>query len=191
MSGARFQVSGGILKRDSDEVRSFNRTHETRHRTSNAPEPFPLTPVLREIRPDDFEALYQLDQVCFEEGIAYSREELSRFLAISSADGVVADDADGVAGFAIGYVARGRVAHIVTLDVDPSRRRAGLGSALLQDLLERFSRAGARQARLEVSVENRGAIAFYERLGFFRHRVIRNYYGSGRHAYEMEKRLAP
>jgi ribosomal-protein-alanine N-acetyltransferase len=144
---------------------------------------------LRSIKPGDFEALYRLDQICFEEGIAYSREELSRFLSVPSAEGVVAEEAGGVAGFAIGYLARGRVAHVVTLDVHPQQRRRGLGRALLEDLLERFSRAGAREARLEVSTENDGAIAFYEKLGFLRGRVIRHYYGTGRHACEMKKRL--
>ena len=41
-----------------------------------------LPPSLREILPSDFESLYRLDQICFEPGIAYSREELRRFLGI-------------------------------------------------------------------------------------------------------------
>jgi [ribosomal protein S18]-alanine N-acetyltransferase len=145
--------------------------------------------LLRKVLPEDFEALYRLDGICFEEGIAYSRAELSRFLSVPSAEGVVAEDAGEIAGFAIGYLARGRIAHVVTLDVHPRRRRRGLGSALLDDLLGRFSKAGAREARLEVSVENPGAIAFYVKLGYLRGRVIRDYYGAGRHAYEMSKPL--
>jgi [ribosomal protein S18]-alanine N-acetyltransferase len=145
--------------------------------------------LLRKVLPEDFEALYRLDGICFEEGIAYSRAELSRFLSVPSAEGVVAEDAGEIAGFAIGYLARGRIAHVVTLDVHPRRRRRGLGSALLEDLLGRFSKAGAREARLEVSVENPGAIAFYVKLGYLRGRVIRDYYGAGRHAYEMRKPL--
>ena len=135
--------------------------------------------------------MYRLDQVCFEPGIAYSREELARFLSIPSAEGVVAEDGGVIAGFAIGYLARGRAAHVVTLDVHPDRRREGLGRALLEDLLARFSTAGARQARLEVSTENAGAIAFYEELGFLRRRLIRDYYSPGRDAYEMGKPLSP
>ena len=145
---------------------------------------------LRDVRPSDFEPLYRLDQVCFEEGIAYSREELSRFLSVPSAEGVVAEEAGEIAGFAIGYLTRGRIAHVVTLDVHPRLRRRGLGSALLENLLGRLSKAGAREARLEVSAVNPGAIAFYGKLGFLRGRVIRDYYGAGRHAYEMKKSLA-
>ena len=78
---------------------------------------------------------------------------------------------------------------MVTLDVDPKRRRQGLGRDLLEDLLGRFVRSGAREARLEVSVENPGAIAFYESLGFRNRRRIRDYYGPGRDAREMVRGL--
>jgi ribosomal-protein-alanine N-acetyltransferase len=155
-------------------------------RRSSAPN---LTSSLRDIHPGDFEQLYRLDQVCFEPGVAYSRDELSRFLSMTSFDGVVAESGGEIAGFAIGYLARGKIAHVVTLDVDPGRRREGLGRSLLEDLLGRFAGQGARRARLEVSTENRGAIAFYEKLGFARVGRIRDYYSPGADAFEMEKLL--
>ena len=147
------------------------------------------TATLRSVRPEDFEAMYRLDQVCFEPGVAYSRDELRRFLSITSAEGVAAESDGTIAGFAIGYLSRAKVAHVVTLDVDPSRRREGLGRSLLEELLERFARHGARRVRLEVSTENRGAIAFYEKLGFSRLGTIRDYYSPGADAFEMEKVL--
>ncbi len=145
--------------------------------------------ALREIRPSDFEALYRLDQICFEPGIAYSRGELRRFLGVPTADGLVAELDGTIAGFAIGYLTRESVARVVTLDVHPSFRRRSLGKALLEELLNRFSRAGGREARLEVSTENTGAIAFYRKLGFRQRRRIPGYYGRGRDAIEMEKKV--
>jgi [ribosomal protein S18]-alanine N-acetyltransferase len=142
------------------------------------------------MRPSDFEAMYRLDQLCFEPGIAYSREELARFLDIATARSVVAEAAGAIAGFAVGYLAGRRVAHVVTLDVRPERRRRGLARELLGGLLERLEGAGARQARLEVSVQNAAAVAFYEAMGFSRRRELRHYYGPGLHAWEMGKRLA-
>jgi [ribosomal protein S18]-alanine N-acetyltransferase len=179
------------LRRNSGGFRGPNLTSDTRHLTPDSSDTFPLTPVLRGVRPEDFEALYRLDQICFEEGIAYSREELARFLSIPSAEGVVAERCGEIAGFSIGYLSRGRVAHVVTLDVHPERRRGGLGAALLEELLGLFSDAGASEARLEVSTENSGAIAFYEKLGFQRRRALRDYYGPGRNAFEMGRLLAP
>ncbi len=145
-----------------------------------------LPPVLRKIHPSDFDSLYQLDQICFEPGISYSLRQIRRFLGIATADGLVADIDGTIAGFVIGYLTRGSVAHVVTLDVHPSYRRRNLGTALLEELLNRFSRAGAREARLEVSTANTGAIAFYRKLGFRRRRRIPGYYGRGRDAFEME-----
>jgi ribosomal-protein-alanine N-acetyltransferase len=141
---------------------------------------------LRKILRSDLDSLYRLDQVCFEPGISYSLREIRRFLGIATADGLVAEVDGAIAGFVIGYLTRGSVAHVVTLDVDPSYRRRSLGSVLLEELLARFSRAGAREARLEVSTENTGAIAFYRKLGFRRRRRIPGYYGRGRDAFEME-----
>jgi ribosomal-protein-alanine N-acetyltransferase len=148
-----------------------------------------LPPSLRKILPSDIDSLYRLDQICFEPGISYSPRELRRFLGIATADGLVADLDGTVAGFAIGYLTRGSVAHIVTLDVHPSFRRRSLATALLEELLNRFARGGAREARLEVSTGNTGAIAFYRKLGFRRRRRIPGYYGRGRDAFEMELKL--
>ena len=142
---------------------------------------------MREILPSDFEELYRLDQICFEPGIAYSRGELRRFLGIPTADGLVAEVDGTIAGFAIGYVAAGGAAHVVTLDVHPSFRRRSLGKTLLEELLSRIRQAGAQEARLEVSTENAGAIAFYLKLGFRLRRRIPDYYGRGRDALEMQK----
>lgn len=144
---------------------------------------------MRDIRPDDLEALYTLDQLCFEPGIAYSRRQLRGFLSIPTAQGLIADAGGDLEGFAIGYVTRTGVAHVVTLDVDPRHRRRGLGKALLEELLARLRRAGARRAILEVAEENLGAIAFYENLAFRKRRRLPDYYAPGRAAFEMEKDL--
>lgn len=145
---------------------------------------------LRDIRLDDLEALFRLDQLCFEPGIAYSREELLLFLERPTVQGVLAEvGAEGerkLAGFAIGALGDRATAHVITLDVAPQKRRSGLGRALLAELLSRLTRAGARRALLEVDAGNAGAIAFYRRLGFRSRRRIPNYYAPGRTALEME-----
>ena len=147
--------------------------------------------TLRPVTFKDLEALYALDQVCFPPGIAYSRGELRRFLGIATAQGVLADREGTLAGFAVGYLTRRRTAHVVTLDVVPGERRRGLGKVLLEALLERLARAGAVAARLEVSTENTGAIAFYEKLAFRVRRPLPGYYGPGRDGLEMERPISP
>jgi ribosomal-protein-alanine N-acetyltransferase len=146
-----------------------------------------LTTTIRSVVPADLEALHELDAVCFEPGIAYSRGELRRFLGLATAEALVAEESGMISGFAIGYLSGRRIGHVVTLDVRPARRRGGLGELLLEALLARLARAGAREGRLEVSTENGGAIGFYENLGFQTRRRLRDYYGPGRDALEMKR----
>ena len=65
--------------------------------------------------------------------------------------------------------------HIMNVAVDPDRRRQGLASALLTDLLRRIDGRGARFT-LEVRESNAGAIALYERFGFRAAGRRRRYY---------------
>jgi [ribosomal protein S18]-alanine N-acetyltransferase len=145
--------------------------------------------VLRDIRRSDLEALYALDQICFDSGIAYSKTELKQILRSASGCGVLAESRGEVAGFAAGYVSARGAGHVVTLDVSPAFRRQGLGRTLFSDLLQRFREAGATGIRLEVEVENQPAIAFYRTFGFRPTRRVSDYYGYGRDAWEMEKKL--
>ncbi len=65
--------------------------------------------------------------------------------------------------------------HIMNVAVDPDRRRAGIATALLHDLLRRIDGDSARFT-LEVRESNAGAIALYERFGFRAAGRRRRYY---------------
>lgn len=139
---------------------------------------------LRRVRKADLDALYALDQACFEPEIAYTRGQLRDLLSREHAVGLVAEVAGDLAGFAIGHRTGGR-GHVVTLDVAHGRRRLGVGRALLEELVDRLERAGARTIRLEVDLRNAGAIRFYERLGFRETRRLPGYYGHRLDGLEM------
>ncbi len=55
--------------------------------------------------------------------------------------------------------------HLMNVAVDPARRRQGIASTLLNDLLRRIDGKDARFT-LEVRESNAGAIELYERFGF-------------------------
>ncbi len=80
-----------------------------------------------------------------------------------------------------------RVARLYSLATIPEARGQGVGSALLAaaDRLARRQRCNA--LRLEVRVDNPGAIRLYERLGF--HRIGRRsgYYEDGADAWRYER----
>ena len=74
----------------------------------------------------------------------------------------------------LGYIVFGRDGHIISVAVDPARRRKGIGRALLMRTL---NHPRIRKVRAEVRVSNKGAQAFYQEMGFRVVGVISNYYG--------------
>ena len=66
--------------------------------------------------------------------------------------------------------------HINTIAVDPSMRRAGLATTLMDYVLRDASRAGALRATLEVRASNEAARQLYARLGFIEAGVRPRYY---------------
>ena len=68
-----------------------------------------------------------------------------------------------------GFVVAGRMAdemEILNLAVEPSYRRRGAATKLLEAAMEFAQARGARRVFLEVRASNAGAIAFYRRYGF-------------------------
>jgi ribosomal-protein-alanine N-acetyltransferase len=78
----------------------------------------------------------------------------------------------------VGYLVCSRydtVWHIMNVAVDPDRRREGIATALLDELLRRVGDPRAEYT-LEVRNSNRPAIELYERFGFQAAGVRRRYY---------------
>lgn len=140
----------------------------------------------------DLDSLYALDQVCFRPGIAYSKAELRYFLFHPEGISLVAADAGNIAGFAAAEMRMHRgepVGHIVTIDVDPAWRRQGVGRLLMDAVTQRCCAAGVSRLRLEVAVDDDGAIAFYKGEGFTQTGRIRGYYMGKLDALVMERDL--
>jgi [ribosomal protein S18]-alanine N-acetyltransferase len=137
----------------------------------------------------DIDALFALDQICFRQGIAYSKAELQYFLFHPRAISVIAENEGGIAGFAIVelLLENGRrIGHIVTIDVSPELRRQGVGRQLMDELFDFCRKAKAVLLRLEVAVDNDSALAFYRRLGFAETGRIRGFYMGRLDALQME-----
>ena len=64
--------------------------------------------------------------------------------------------------------------HVMNVAVDPTRRRRGVATAMIESLLSRVERDA--QLTLEVRMSNAGAIRLYEGFGFRRAGVRRRYY---------------
>ena len=147
-------------------------------------------PKLREYRPADFEQLWALDQQCFSEEVAYSRDELAHYLDSETSICFVASNQNQMQGFILGDRERS-FGHIITLDVAPSAQRSGLGSTLIRSLEERLRSADCTSVFLEVAVNNRAALSFYKTHGYSVLKTLRRYYPGGLDGLLMGKRIAP
>ena len=145
--------------------------------------------LLRAYQQDDFDALYKLDQSCFPRGIAYSKTTLRYFLALSSAECLLAvEDAD-IAGFIL-CERDGPLAHIITLDVVEAHRRSGVGTLLLNAVENNLSAQGVRTVFLETAVNNHAAVNFWSLHGYIKEGILKRYYLNRIDGYEMRKMLA-
>lgn len=145
--------------------------------------------ALRAYDPHDFAALHRLDQSCFPPGIAYSKMALRYFLALPTADCIVAAEDNRIAGFII-TEENPPLAHIITLDVAEKSRRQGVGTVLLTESEQKLAYRGVRHVLLETAINNDAAIAFWQRHGYRIEATLKRYYQGRLDAYEMRKILS-
>ncbi len=101
---------------------------------------------------------------------------------------VATNDADQIVGYAaVLVVAPGVEADVLTVAVLPEYARQGIATHFMNEL-EKWSKGKQALAlMLEVGVENSGAIALYEKLGYQTIATRKNYYGPGLDAFVMRK----
>jgi ribosomal-protein-alanine N-acetyltransferase len=83
----------------------------------------------------------------------------------------------------VGYTINSRYVdawHVMNVAVDPTHRRRGIATRLLERLFELTRDDGRRGYTLEVRVSNVDAIALYEKLGFESRGMRRGYYTDNR-----------
>jgi ribosomal-protein-alanine N-acetyltransferase len=91
--------------------------------------------------------------------------------------------AEGVDGELLGWagvMVIADAAEILTVGVVPSARRRGIARGLLDALLDEAKARGAREAFLEVRIDNDAARKLYETAGFVEVGLRRGYYDAGR-----------
>ncbi len=92
-------------------------------------------------------------------------EDIRRKLAVQRDLFFVAVEGDVVVGTALaGYDGHRGWVHYVA--VKPSRRRRGIGAALMKRVEEELAAAGCPKLNLQVRAPNRETVAFYEKLGY-------------------------
>jgi ribosomal-protein-alanine N-acetyltransferase len=146
-----------------------------------------FSPIFRPLTEKDLIEAYRLDQLCYEQGISYSLQTIFLFFYYFDQISYVVEVEDRLAGFIMTNMIKKNKAHIITLDIHADFRRKGLGSQLLIMAEEQLKKKGANSISLEVDIENYPAINLYEKFGFEKTRILKNYYRNRRDAYLMEK----
>jgi ribosomal protein S18 acetylase RimI-like enzyme len=156
------------------------------------------TPGVRLALPGDLDAIETLENKAFSAD-QLSRRSLARYIRAPSAALIVAElgvgDGAGpepaLGGYAlIGLRKGGRVANLYSICVDPDLSGRGIGKVLMRALEDEARRRGRDSVTLEVRLDNSGAIALYEKLGYERFGEYDDYYEDGQSALRMRKRLA-
>ena len=143
--------------------------------------------------PEDFAALYAIEETCFQPPFRFSRGYIRQLVSGSDAATWIAHEDGRMAGFAIvewEQEADGTIAYIQTLEVAPEKRGAGVGGELLRRVDGSARKAGAEEIWLHVDAENAAAIRLYERHRYQFNGKEENYYARGRAALVYSKPLA-
>lgn len=130
------------------------------------------------------EALFVWTATTFEHPL--TREQMKRFVDESRARGDRQFfKAVGPDGEVFGHVELGAIDHrnkslrIGRVVIDPAQRGKGLGAGMMRAAVERsFRELGMHRVELWVLDDNRSAIASYERVGFRREGLLRDFFRS-------------
>lgn len=129
----------------------------------------------RPIREADLDAIVAIERASFSD--PWSRESFRSMCAHPHAITRVIERDGVVVGYTIAWMI-GDEAELANLAVAPAARRAGIGRALLDDLLAEVEARGGATIHLEVRAGNAGAQALYASRGFVAQGRRRLYYQS-------------
>jgi ribosomal-protein-alanine N-acetyltransferase len=144
--------------------------------------------IIRRAESGDLAQIVQIEDLCFPDETAFP-PRMFAYLIRYAVSIVACEPEKKVLGFIMGYTS-GKAGAVYTLDVHPNCRRKGIGSKLILALEEKLALLGADTIRLEAALEKPEAVELYRKAGYQERELVRNYYGRGKHAVRMRKRLA-
>jgi ribosomal-protein-alanine N-acetyltransferase len=161
------------------------------------PEPQITTPVavsarydVRQLTISSLDDCWRLDQRCFVDGEAYSRETFEYLLTAPESVSYRAATSNGaMVGFVIGLIEPDHTGHITTVGVAPEHRRRHLGQRLMAEVEKGFKKRNVRIVRLEVRSLNIPAQKLYQHLGYAITQRLPKYYSNGGDGLLMLKSL--
>lgn len=155
--------------------------------------PTPVWGTRYDIRPltiSQLDEVWRLDQRCFIDGEAYSRETFDYLLTATEAVSYrLVTNAGVMVGFVVGLVEPDHTGHVTTVGVAPEHRRRNLATRLMAQVEDGFKKRNVRLVRLEVRAMNIAAQKLYESLGYTITQRLPKYYSNGGDGLLMLKSL--
>src|SRR6266852_1189045 len=122
---------------------------------------------VRPLSVSQIDECWRIDQRCFVDGEAYSRDTFEYLLTASeSVSYRVVTQNSAMAGFVIGLLEPDHTGHITTIGIAPEHRRRRLASCLMERVEDGFRQRDVRIVRLEVRASNTSAQKLYLSLGY-------------------------
>lgn len=125
------------------------------------------------MRPGDIARVLEIESVVFTN--PWQETDFLYSMGKPSGDCLVAEVDGRLTGYSVGFRVDGEY-HLADFAVRPERQREGLGSALLEQLLERLGDTDTGYVSLEVRMSNTAAIGLYTRYGFDQVAIRSAYY---------------
>jgi len=106
-------------------------------------------------------------------------------------EGFIVAEINGIViGYIVGFQAEEGMGRIFSFAVHPAYQARGVGSALLKEIIDIFSRSGVSAIILEVRAGNIRARRFYEKHGLHQTGIAKQYYNDGEDAYLMRLKIS-
>ncbi len=136
----------------------------------------------------DIARIAEAEKECFPKE-PWSFQMLASGFETEAFSGVVADDCGEIAGYG-SITMTDEEADVQNIAVLEQYRRSGIGTAILQSLLEIAKKRGVKRVFLEVRVSNGVAMGMYLKCGFVGVYARTRYYSDGEDCLVMVKNLA-
>ena len=137
----------------------------------------------------DMGALLRIEEDCFG-AERFSPDTIRAFLQRDDTFVLIAEEGGLAVGSAMCIVSRfERQGRIASIAIMKQHRKRGIGSKLLEECESMLLKNDLTRLSLEVETINEPAIALYSTRGYEVKGLLRDFYGFGRHAFYMEKRI--
>ncbi len=94
-----------------------------------------LSLLIRDARLEDLDAIFRIEETSFSD--PYPKGLLKAFFYLPGVY-IVASSKEAVIGYAIGIIRYEKLGHVVSVAVNESTRRKGVGQRLMEEIIERL-----------------------------------------------------